>query len=181
MSTTSKPTQALIKLSKLDLKVLLLTAALLPVLSFAAGLFTANSIAQPQAINMPVTMKTNATDAVITEQAALKEEINEAIANKPASPEIPLSSNDQFLIQAGVFSSLQNANSYRDSLLKADIEAEVLTDGINDKDIFRVILSKHETKQDAEAILQQYQAKHPPLKLYISLVTAPVNETIAAL
>ena len=181
MKTSTQKSQAFIELSKKDLRIALVTAAVAPVLCFSAGLFTAfalNETSVPTKTEQTPIATNSISEQTTPSQVVLSTPNNHSL---PAAPIEVVTTDPKgyYLIQAGVFSSFTNAKRYHQELTNNLINSEII-EGDN-QTIHRVILNKFISKEAATKALVNYQHKYP-MKLYISFIPyLAKTETIAAI
>lgn len=169
--------QALIKLSKRDLIVLLVVTALVPVLSFGSGQFMA-SVLSDKPLSTKVELMPEAVKAEPVKEIVINSDNN---LNVPVAPMSPITAEPEgyYLIQAGMFSSFDNAKRYHQELTDNKIAAEIIDS--DNHTAHRVILNKFKSKETAIRALAAYKDKYS-VSLYLSFIPEPnMVEVIAAI
>ena len=174
-----------LQLSKNDFKLLLIATALIPVLCFVSGLYTANSFAYSEvndekAVSMSLAKET----AAVTEKTDMSEQpeplqgssdisLTPVVSTVNVVSEanlIPLTS-PRYVVQAGIFSTYKNAVEYQTTLRINGLETQITDHLKNANPIYRVILDSFDSKDDALKYLASIEEKYG-LALYIAQINS---------
>lgn len=153
-------------LTKRDCKLLLAGAAALPVICFIGGLYTAT-----------ITKADNASPDQTDKLATLTDNDSIAVTEKQDQDIESAPVPKHFVVQAGLFAELGNAERFQESLNKKDIEARLMAD----EGFHRVIVGSFYSIDDAKSFSQVVEREHN-LEVFITSVGEPsTSQFIASL
>ena len=152
-------------LTKKDCKLLLIAAVVLPIVCFIGGLYTA-TVTNADNVS-PGQMENSALRSSETAEKQLETDSIAAIEQQSDKDE-SVFIHKHFIVQAGLFSELDNAKRFQKSLNKRDIEARL----IEGEGFYRVIVGSFYSIDDAKSF-SQVVAKSHNLKVFITSVGEP--------
>ncbi|TVZ38713.1 sporulation related protein [Alteromonadaceae bacterium 2753L.S.0a.02] len=163
-----------LNLNKSDLKYLLVLIAFAPVLSFIGGAgFTliVNSVGQQPQNPLAVTELAPS----IAVASAIEAEPLEIVSTEPVEVLEPVSEvvqrdslEQQYIVQAGVFSSRKNARNMVDKLRELQLTAQVIREPSDGYTMYRVILGAFASPDRANDYSEKIKHSHQ-LPLYVTV------------
>lgn len=183
-------------LTKRDIVCVLAACTLIPVACFIAGFLIAGNTtaAAPAAPTSAVSavieqdeavsdLAYDADDESLTLLAEVPNGEAEAADSIPAEPETPAiesaGPSEQYLVQAGLFSTAQNAERYVGTLARKGISAQVFDTQREGTRYYRVVIGTFAEVALADAYLMNVERLHN-IDLYVARVEA-VPEYVASL
>lgn len=146
-----------LNLKKLDLKLLIALASLVPIISFMAGASIAND--EPEYIKA----SNNSLRACETDD----------IERMPITK--------RHIVQAGSFSNKENANKLFNSLAKKKLDTQIISENKKGLPVFRVIIGSFESEDRAKTYSAEIEKIHA-IKLYVTATdSSKASNLIAAL
>ncbi len=166
-------------LTRNELKGLLGIAALLPVLCFVSGFFIARMdgsdqaprerAAQPALAQIAPTVETTAISAPI---AAAPKPHRDTPAIPAPRATVPPSVSDlmpvqtTYLVQAGLFSSEDNARGYIADLESRGLKAGIVEAHQQERTLYRIVLERFASEAQARQFIVAVQ-QHQPIELFV--------------
>lgn len=178
-----------LKITKSDLKLLLLMSSIMPVLSLISGFYIANSQANHELHSDITTSHTRVipNDIGITTPAKDSSEKQPTGINKNISALVSTSIGKtnhtpipkHYIVQAGLFSDINNAKKLLTSLLRKELDPKIIEDNKNGKPFFRVIIGSFESEASAQVRLQEIELSHA-IKLYLTPISSTKSSNFIA-
>lgn len=162
-----------LNLTKSDLKLLLALVSLVPIISFMAGVFIANS--HTLAYNTSAIALTNNDEPQYIKASNNSLRVSETnnIEQTPITK--------RYIVQAGLFSNKENANKLSRSLAIKELDTQIISENKKGVPIFRVIIGSFESEDRAKTYLDYIEQIHE-IKLYMAATdSSKVSNFIAAL
>jgi hypothetical protein len=171
-------------LNKTDFRFLLMASAVLPVLCFMAGFFLANNTGNSYQAALTPTSTSLSLDVPEISQPTQISDDQSAVAQISIPLDVTHLSEQKpsdYMVQAGLFSSYENAKKFKDDLLDQDIESQIVHTEHNGKLSYRLILDSFESKDEAVEFTA-FAEKSYKLDLYITFLEKVFSiDRIAAL
>jgi len=178
-----------LSITKSDLKLILLMSSIIPVLSLISGFYIANSQANHGLHSAITTSHTRVipNDASITAPAKDSSDKQPTGINKNISALVLTSigkinhapTPKRYIVQAGLFSDINNAKKLSTSLLRKELNSQIIEDNKNDKPFFRVIIGSFESEASAQSRLQEIELSHA-IKLYLTAISSTKSSNFIA-
>jgi len=177
-----------LNLTKKEFKHLLTTSALVPVISLIAGIYIANSSFfahsnQWQQATAPTTIEPIVTYSThdSTKKKVKAQEPSTGIPSKTTKEDgnNPPLLETRYMVQAGLFADINNANDFLETLIQKEISAQIIEDKKNDTQVFRVIIGSFESQNYAEEYLKDIEGTYG-IKLYLTTVNLPEHSNLIA-
>ncbi len=169
-----------LNLTKRDIVCLLAASALIPVACFMAGFLIAGKAAYAAAVPVPADtaaiVSREKSDKPLTLLAEMP--ANTAEPDTDVQLEVPESEAEaparhtQYLVQAGLFSTAQNAERYVGTLARKGISARVIDAERSGARHYRVVIGTFPSRGQADTYLAGVERVHD-IDLYVVRVQAP--------
>lgn len=169
-------------LTRNELKGLLALAALLPVICFVVGFYTAFATQlDPEPITtapQTAAIANPQNTAPQQQQPSKPQPVKHATRPEPVvTPPV----DRPFLVQAGLFSSHANALAFQKELTRQGLDAQILNTQRHNAPLYRIVLHRAETKAEARRYIATIQQQHQLEVFLTKLESKPTTGPLATL
>lgn len=174
-----------VNLSKSDLKRLFALSSAVPLLSFVLGICVANIASDTDTISTSAAPDDDVYGLQVQSHSQIENQ-NFVASSATAIPHpvgdaISTPMIKRYIVQAGLFSSEENAKKLSLSLERKNLSTQIVSETRNDTSLFRVIVGSFASEDNAKALSESIEKSYS-IRLYVADTdTFQLNDMVAAL
>lgn len=183
-----------LSISKSEIKFMLVLSSIVPVVCFCLGFYfaggeptsypanlTQKNAAMPNQVETPSQAETVSLNRQIpdTSTQQLLVVTENTLTSEPLVSENKRVDEKRYVLQAGLFAEVKNAQKFLDLLAQKQLDAQISNGQRDGHAVFRVIVGRYSSKEEAQAFRHIIEQTHA-VKLYLSQITADEEGRLVA-